>query len=716
MLGQESNSKRATEMADSNLGNNLISAMGMGSFDVTAMVSGLSEAERAPVTARLDTKQETYQAKLDAYNSVQEAMSGFKSLLAEIDDLQKLQGRTLSSSDTSVFTATANTTGAQASPGSYEVEVTSLAKAHSLYSGAFTNTTDTIGTGSLTFSFGKTVYDAGTDTYTSFTRDPAQTSFSVNIDSSNNTLLGVRDAINAQNKGVNASIVNDGTGYRLVFSSTSTGANHSMEVSVNDTGDSNNTNLSGLSRLAFNSGATNLAQSSAATSASAKVNGLTVTSETNSISNVVDGVTLNLKNTSVGKTNSLSITHDTETVKTAITNFVGDYNALMTVFDEHAKYSGGEAGALQSESLVRSMLNDIKSGVSAAISQLPVGYQTLADVGISNDRYGKMELDTEKLDTALKNNFDSVARLFTKSGSTSDPLSSYVSANQYTKVDTYTVTVNTAGKEATKGAYTGTADSYLLDTVKIDSKNEYFKLKLDGVQNAGTSSGRIYLEQKTYANAEALATELQTKINADTAFVAAGSSVTVSVDRTETNPKFVFTSNKSGSSSSVEFTQIDQNTDTELGIFATAGTTGTDEVKAVVNIKGATETTGWDMTASSAYRIESIFGNSRGLSFDTRAAAGTTFTIDYTEGAASKLDGILERVLKKGEVLEKRIEGLNDSLEEIDEDRTKLDERIAKMEETWRRQFNTLNTLMGQMQSTGSFLENTFKSMNGGDD
>ena len=703
-------------MADSNLGNNLISAMGMGSFDVTAMVSGLSEAERAPVTARLDTKQETYQAKLDAYNSVQEAMSGFKSLLAEIDDLQKLQGRTLSSSDTSVFTATANTTGAQASPGSYEVEVTSLAKAHSLYSGAFTNTTDTIGTGSLTFSFGKTVYDAGTDTYTSFTRDPAQTSFSVNIDSSNNTLLGVRDAINAQNKGVNASIVNDGTGYRLVFSSTSTGANHSMEVSVNDTGDSNNTNLSGLSRLAFNSGATNLAQSSAATSASAKVNGLTVTSETNSISNVVDGVTLNLKNTSVGKTNSLSITHDTETVKTAITNFVGDYNALMTVFDEHAKYSGGEAGALQSESLVRSMLNDIKSGVSAAISQLPVGYQTLADVGISNDRYGKMELDTEKLDTALKNNFDSVARLFTKSGSTSDPLSSYVSANQYTKVDTYTVTVNTAGKEATKGAYTGTADSYLLDTVKIDSKNEYFKLKLDGVQNAGTSSGRIYLEQKTYANAEALATELQTKINADTAFVAAGSSVTVSVDRTETNPKFVFTSNKSGSSSSVEFTQIDQNTDTELGIFATAGTTGTDEVKAVVNIKGATETTGWDMTASSAYRIESIFGNSRGLSFDTRAAAGTTFTIDYTEGAASKLDGILERVLKKGEVLEKRIEGLNDSLEEIDEDRTKLDERIAKMEETWRRQFNTLNTLMGQMQSTGSFLENTFKSMNGGDD
>jgi flagellar hook-associated protein 2 len=698
-------------MADTNLGNNLISAMGAGTFDVTAMVSGLAEAQRAPATSRLDSKQEAFQAKLDAYTGVQEAMTGFKGLLGEINDLQKLQGRTVTSSNESIFTATANTTGELADPGSYQVEVTSLAKAHSTYSGAFANTSDSIGTGTLTFRFGSTDYDAGTDTYNGFTSDPSQTEMSITIDSSNDSLVGLRDAINAKDQGVKASIVNDGTGYRMVFSSTNTGSNHSMEVVASGDSDGNNTDSSGLSRFTFNSSSTNMAQSSAATNAAATVNGLAITSETNSLSNVVEGLTLDLKNTSVGVAHTVTIAHDTETVKTAITNFVGDYNALMTVFDDYSKYSDGAAGALQSESLMRSIINEVKLGVSDAMSLLPSGFQTLSDIGVNKDRYGKMELDTEKLDEMLSSNFDTVARLFTKSGHADNALSGFVSANEYTATGAYAVTVTTAGQEATSGAYTGATDSYLNDTVKIDKDNESFQLSLDGT----ASSGWINLTQQTYTSAEALASEMQNQINLDSAFIAAGSSVTVSVDRTEADPKFVFTSNKTGSTSGVEFTNIDKDLDVTLGITVAAGTSGLDQVNVVATVQGPNETSPWTVTGEDPYRISSVMGESRGLTFDTRAAAGSAFTLNYTEGFASKLDSILERVMAKDEVLDLRMTGLNDKLDEITEARTKLDERIAKMEETWRRQFNAVNTLMGQMQSTGSFLENTFKSMNGSD-
>jgi flagellar hook-associated protein 2 len=521
----------------------------------------------------------------------------------------------------------------------------------------------------------------------------------------------MRDAINSEDKGVKASIVNDGTGYRLVLTSDNTGSNHSIEVTASDN-DGNNTDSSGLSRFTFNSNSTNLAQSSAGTNAAAMVNGLAITSESNTITNVVEGLTLNLKNTSVGSTNTLTIAHDTETVKTAITNFVGDYNALMTVFDEYSKYNDGAAGALQSESLMRSTINEIKLGVSEAMALLPSGFQTMTDVGVTKDRYGVMQLDQDKLDEALANDFDTVARLFTKSGAADNSLTTFVSADEYTQVGSYAVTVTTAGREATNGVYTGATNSYLNDTVRIDQDNERFQLELDGT----ASSGWINLTQQTYADAEALASEMQNQINADSAFIAAGSSITVSVDRTEADPKFVFTSNKTGSTSGVTFTNIDKNVDTELGITVAAGTAGLDEVNVVVDIQGENETTPWSVTGTSTFQIANIFGDSRGLTFDTKAAAGASFTLNYTEGYASKLDGILERVLDKGEALELRMEGFTDKLAEIEEARTKLDERITRMEETWRRQFNAVNTLMGQMTSTGTFLENTFKAMNGGND
>ncbi len=823
-------------MADANLGSNLINALGAGQFDVNTMVNGLMEAERAPATARLDRQQETTQTKLDAFTDVQSAITGFKSLLGEVNDLQKLQSRTYTTTNSSVFTAKSDTSsGKLATSGNYEIEVTSLAKAHSVYSNTFTNIDDAVGTGTMTIQFG--TWNGSSN----FTQDTTKTAVNVTIDSSNNTLQGLKDAINTAgaNNGVKASIVNDGSGYRLVMTSTNTGASNGMNISVAD-GDGNNTDTSGLSRFIYNTTAKNVTQSTAGTDSRILVDGLAVTNASNSVSGVIEGVTLDLFSTSVGTKHTMTVAQDTETAKTAISNFVGDYNALMTVFDEYTKYDGVNAGALQSESLVRSILTDIKDGVSEALASMPTGFQNLADIGISKDRYGKMQIDSTKLDTALTNNFDSVARMFTRSGAADDALISWTSATDDTKVGSYDINITQAyvapaaakagsytGLETGKasGTYIGMEDSYLNNTVVIDSNNEWLELKLDGVQNVGTSNGRIYIDRGTYESAEAVAAELQNKINADSAFVAAGKSLTVTVDRTGSNPKFVMTSNSIGVGSSIDITDEDSSMDSELGIDRSSGTeiagydsyllgtvqidgdnnrfrmtldnenqqwiyltqqtyenaeslashmqtqinaafsgnatvtvdrtgtfpkmvitsnqTGSTSGVTITSVDNKTEqelglsTTG-GVSASGAdavaevsvagtingqpalvqdkHYLKSLTGDSKGLLVDVLGTTtGARGQVHYTEGFASKLDGILATVLKNEEALDMRMDNLTDKLDEISEEREELDVRIAKMEVRWRSQFNALNTLMSQMKSTGDFLTNTFKAMQGTD-
>ncbi len=700
-------------MADANLGSDLISVIGAGAqgFNVNTMVNGLVSAERVPVEARLDRQQETTQAKLDAFTAVRTAMSGFQNLLSEINDLQKMQARSFSSSSESTITATAdNASGTLASPGSYQVEVTSLAQAHSLYSGAsYENTADTVGTGTINISFGTW------NSSSSFTENSEVSALSIAIDSSNSSLQGV-----AGSGKVTASIINDGSGNRLVLTSAETGANHAMNITVSGDGDGNNNNSSGLSNLVYSESNKNLSQSMAGTDATAVVNGLTVSSSSNTLNNVIEGVTLNLHATSIGSAKTITVGRDVEGAKTAINNFVGDYNALMTVFDEYAKYDGVTAGALQGESLVRSIISDVKMGVSAALESMPANFQYLSDIGVSKDRYGKMEVDSAKLDSVLTSDYDTVARMFARGGAADDSLVSFISATDDTKVGSYDVNITSnyvPGTPSTSGYYRGDDDSYLSGSdIEIDGDNNWFNITVDGVSSTGSGDGRIYLNQGTYNDAESLAAHIQSQINADGAFTGAGKSVAVSVDRSGNNPRLVITSDSTGVNSTVRITDGDRRIDNDLGLNdnSASWTDGVDGIPESV-LEGTIN--GQPAVAEDQYHLRSLTGDSKGLVIDVRGTTtGDRGQVHYTKGFAAQLDDIMDRVLKKGEALDLRINGLNDRLEDIDDQRTKLDERLVKMEARWRQQFNALNALMGQMQSTGNFLTQTFKSLNGGND
>ncbi len=209
-----------------------ISSPGIGSnLDVNSIVSQLMAVERHPLSV-LTTKETAFKAQLSAYGTVKSALASFQSALTSLTSGGNLGANTATAGDPSVLSATASSS---AMAGSFNVEVTQLARQQKLASGQFANTTDVVGSGTITIQFG--TFDATGNT---FSPNAAKATKTISISPSNNTLGGIRDAINNAGAGVAASIVNDGTGNRLVITSTDSGQANSLRITTADD-DGNNT-------------------------------------------------------------------------------------------------------------------------------------------------------------------------------------------------------------------------------------------------------------------------------------------------------------------------------------------------------------------------------------------------------------------------------------------------------------------------------------------
>jgi len=229
------------------------SAVSSTNIDINSIVSQLMAVERQPI-AKLTAKEADYQAKLTSYGTLKGALSSFEDSVHGLNSTSRFQSLSATPSDTSILTAF---TSSIAAAGTYSLEVTSLAKAQTLIASGQASVTDAIGTGTsttVTFDFGAisggnfTAYNptaetGGTYSGSTFTSNGLGTQ-SITIDSGNNTLSGIRDAINAADMGVTATIINDGDAvapYRLVLNSDTLGASSSLNISVS--GDATISNL-----------------------------------------------------------------------------------------------------------------------------------------------------------------------------------------------------------------------------------------------------------------------------------------------------------------------------------------------------------------------------------------------------------------------------------------------------------------------------------------
>lgn len=431
-------------------------AVSATSLDVAGIVSQLMQVEQKPLVA-LSTKEATFQAKISAFGSIKSAVATFQTAVKSLNDPAKFNSNTANSTDPTVMDASVSDTAAL---GSHSIEVLKLAQAQKLVAPGQSNSVSAIGVGTITFDFG-TITDAATPTFNAVTGKYAGpgVSFvsgnavkSITIDTAHNTLDGIRDAINSGNVGVTASIVNDGgaSPYRLVLSSNASGKTQSMKISVS--GDV------ALSNLLANDPAGGLAaqkmsEVATAQNAELKVDGVFVSKTTNTVDDVLTGVALKLYKAG---TSTLSVAHDTVTMKSSVQGFVTAFNSMNKTLRDLEAYNPATktGGILLGDSSVRTILGQINSMMVAPIAGLKGTNTTLYSIGIRTQKDGSLSLDANKLQSAIDTNFKDIASILTAMGQPSDSQIKFVSSNTYTQTGTYTVNVSNLGANGATAAGT----------------------------------------------------------------------------------------------------------------------------------------------------------------------------------------------------------------------------------------------------------------------
>jgi flagellar hook-associated protein 2 len=666
-----------------------ITSLGVGSgLDLGTLVSGLIEAERAPTENRLNLKQQNITTELSAFGLLRSSLSQFQSSLSGLQSSSVFNAKAITASDTEVFSTSVESF---ADLGSYSVEVSALAKTQSLATSAataFSAVDDVIGSGTLTIQFGTT-----TTVPYSFTPDSGKPSQVIEVSTANgnDTVSGLRDYINNNDFGVQASIVDDGiNGYRLVMTSESTGAANSMQLTVTGDTDGNNNNNSGLSQLAFNDSAqSSMLQTVAAQDAALTINGLDITRDTNSIVGAINGVTLDLLKADVNNIVNLEVKENRAEVTASITGFVDAYNELTKNIDTLTAYDPetGAGSALIGDFTVRSISSQIRRVLFGSISGLQGNIKSLVDVGITTNSNGTLDVDSTKLNDALLNYGSEVEALFSLQGKTTDPGIRYLSSTSETQPGEYGINVT---QVLTQGVLTGTGPvAGMPIQISNGNDNRNFGITVDGIP-----SGNFNLSNGTYTSEADLATAMQNRINSRNPLQTAGVSVTVVYDATA--DRFVITSDSSGPSSTVEITRVDSSTFADLGLAIGSGVAGTDGIEATID--GATATVNGQILTSQS-------GDSKGLSVQMLTSGfGDRGTVSLASGLAGILDGVLDNFLKSDGTIASREQGLNEGLEDIEDERFRLEDRILALEARLVRQFSALDALIAQFNQTSSFL------------
>ncbi|SEF26860.1 flagellar filament capping protein FliD [Variovorax sp. NFACC27] len=438
-----------------------ISSLGVGAnLDLASLLTQLETAEKQPMVA-LQAKAKSYTSKLSAYGTIQSALATLQTAAKKLGDPTLFQSVTGTPTVSGILSATATDASAA---GNYTIDVTQLAQAQTVVSAGQADTKTAIGNGKITIDFGAVsggTLDAATGKYTgaTFTADASQTAKSITIDPTNNTLEGIRNAINGANAGVTASIVNDGSGTpnRLVLTSSQTGEKSSMRISVD--GDA------ALQNLLNNdpAGTQNLKQTAAAQNAKLNVNGIDITSATNTVKEAIQGATLTLVNT--GKT-GLSMKENTASAKTAINDFVKAYNALQSTATSLTTYDAdtNTAAALVGDSTLRNLQTRIRQALTTPQAGTGNSMKVLTEIGVSFQKDGTLAVDSDKLDKALANNLKGVANMFSSAtGSTAG----------------YGKQIDALVDDVTKGSLKVASDGVTATIKELDTQYDAMQLRVD---------------------------------------------------------------------------------------------------------------------------------------------------------------------------------------------------------------------------------------------
>lgn len=364
-----------------------ISSPGIASgIDVQSIVSQLVALDRAPLQP-LQSAATSYQSKLSVFGSIKSMMSTLGDAATKLSKAEGWNTFKASSSNSTAVSASASST---ATPTVLSLEVGTLARAQSAASPVL-NTSAGLGAGTLSFSVG------------------GAAAIEVDIEAGKDSLSEVAAKINSAKAGVSATIVKDASGERLLMRASATGLDNTFTVAV--TGG----NADGLQQLTFPAGGSGgMVEKQAAVDAAFSINGVALTSASNTLTDTVPGLTLTLSEVTTAPV-TIGVEVDGAALKKNIQSFVDSYNAINDMLATATRYdpTSKTAGSLQGDSTAVGLQNALRSMMRSATSSDP--YSRLADIGITAKQGGKLEVDSAKLDTALSSNSDGVQALFTHS-------------------------------------------------------------------------------------------------------------------------------------------------------------------------------------------------------------------------------------------------------------------------------------------------------------
>lgn len=528
-----------------------------------------------------------------------------------------------------------------------------------------------------------------------FVQDGAQASGTVTLDAGDQSLQGIRDAINKANIGVTATIVSDGgdNPYHLVLTSNKTGAKSSMKISVDgDSGQPPNPDIAAL--LGHDpAGVQGLTQTSAAQDTLLNMNGIDIRSSSTTVTEAVQGVALDV--TAVGSA-TLNVSRDTASVSAAVNNFVKAYNDLNKTISGLTGYNAETktAGVLQGDASVRSIQSQLRRQLGTAVEGLGGKLTTLSQVGITFQKDGNLAVDSSKLNKAVNENFAEIGGLFAAVGAATDGMIKFDKSGPATKPGTYGVNITTLASQGTLTSASALSGS---TTIAAGTTWRITLNQTDPVTASKTQD--IALTAGTYTN-EQLASMLRAAVNGNSVFAGAGDTVETKVD---SNGLLSVSSSKYGSTSNIAIATV-SGTDPATLFGGAAPVVGKD-VEGTIGGVAATGN-GQALTAAAGSPAEGIQ-----LSI-TGGAIGERGTVSFSKGFAFELTNLAASFTGKGSLLTSKTDGLNVTLKAVNTQKDQFNSRLEGIEKRYRAQFTALDAALVSMQSTSAYLTQQLAALN----
>jgi len=450
-----------------------MSSAGIGSgLDINSIVTQLMTIEQRPLTL-LNQKEASYQAKLSAYGTLKSSVASLQGAVRALKSSSLYTAQSAKVADSTVASASAVAT---AVAGTYNLNVTALAKAQSLATKAdfSSQTTD------IAAANGKIKIELGTFSAGTFTADSSKVPVTIDIDATSSSLEEIRDKINSVSAGVRASVVYVGKSggtdvYKLALTAQSTGSANSMRITVMDSGGVVQTNNTGLAKLSYDPTKTagtgnEFDVKTPAQDLQLTVDGISLTRGSNTVTDAINGVTMTLLKES---STTLTVAKDTASVKSAIDSFVKAYNEVNTLARDLTAYDSDTqtASVLTGDSGVRSLQSTLRQMIGYTIGTTGATVKTLSDIGISLQRDGSLVFNSAKFDTAVSQSATDVANLFSATSTTT--------ANQGIAVRMSAVVDSML---ATKGLLTSRTDGISRSITDLGKQRDALNLRLTQIE------------------------------------------------------------------------------------------------------------------------------------------------------------------------------------------------------------------------------------------